>query len=121
MYAYLTLVFLYFFQCLVHVLGTVVAAVCNQAFWIIPTEGGIGGRILITDELLDRKPSLLRFAKKLIQHVRLFCTGRCSHPVVSWTTLGSVSEPSNLPSGIVMECGGGIIGVVAPSQVKPIK
>ena len=45
------------------VLGRVVTAVGYHTFWEIAAEGGVGSRVLVTDELLDSKPLPFCFAK----------------------------------------------------------
>ncbi len=52
MYVYLALL-LYFFLCLVQILGTMVAAVSYHYFWKVSAEGSIGGRVFVADEFFD--------------------------------------------------------------------
>ena len=73
------------------VLGGVVTAVGYHTFWEVAAEGGVGSRVLVTDELLDSKPLPFCFTKKLIQHISL-CSGRCSRPVNGLVWNGPVSN-----------------------------
>ena len=97
-----------------------IGTIRDCAFREVTTEYGVCRRILVTYKFLNGKSRIFGLTKNLLQHVWL-STSRCTGPVMSWSSLGSVSKLRYFPSGMIMKSSGGVVGVVAPSQVNTIK
>ena len=84
------------------------------------TIDGIDGGIFVCDHLSDVEATPTNIPKDTVKDVALCPTG-CPLPVVTYTTLHPVPEPGNATTGVVVQSGGAVVGVMASDLIKTIK